>query len=700
MGELLVIFLGSFAWTLWNMAPFLTVGDSGEFIVAGAVLGVAHAPGYPLYVLLEKLAQTAFPGNAAYRSNLLSALSIAAAWSAFWYFWRRRLNCSRIAAGAVLVALAMSKLFMVVGTETEVFALLAAAGIITFLAFESGRVLAGAFLFGLFMGNHHTLVLLVPAVAALAMAALRPQKNARRIIRYFIGCIVAGALGLSVYGYLPIAANRAPVFNWGNPTTIKRFWHVLSRKDYGSTTLTVEGANRRNAASYWAQTRRFFQGLSHDVPAGFIGLMGILGIVAWVVSGQGALALALGLGFIFSGPFFLFLGNPPFDAQTSGALERFFLLPLLCLAIAAPAALDMVKRRLGSWGGIFFVLLAVLTAAGVAQALGDAQAPWRRRWDVLVYDFAKNILRGIPPKGYFLMEGGDDPMYATAYMLFVERRRPDLGSSDHPRELHAADRAGLVYPSLYGFDFRTTPRSRREKLREAFERRLAAEHQLVYQTLKLGLVEPAKLLPLGIVQWRQGESKVQSPKSKAQNQDKGKFFFWPFYSLRGLDGPPRRHYRERAMVPYYYFARGQTWAWAGKPLRTARDWKMAKVKGGDALWVNLNVHLESGEMAARLVEEGQYAGALAMSAVAQEAAPQEPSYAVNSCVILERLNRKEEALACYERAQERFPNYGLLYKNWGVTLLGIGRRAEARENFQRYYDLTGDRQALGWMSRL
>jgi len=41
--------LGLYTWTL---APTVTLVDSGELIVAARSLGVAHPPGFPLYVLL------------------------------------------------------------------------------------------------------------------------------------------------------------------------------------------------------------------------------------------------------------------------------------------------------------------------------------------------------------------------------------------------------------------------------------------------------------------------------------------------------------------------------------------------------------------------------------------------------------------------------------------------------------------------
>ncbi|MBI5597849.1 MAG: DUF2723 domain-containing protein, partial [Elusimicrobia bacterium] len=54
--------------------------DAGDMAASAWTLGVAHPPGYPLYVLLGRLWCSLLPlGSAAYRLNVLSALAGAAA---------------------------------------------------------------------------------------------------------------------------------------------------------------------------------------------------------------------------------------------------------------------------------------------------------------------------------------------------------------------------------------------------------------------------------------------------------------------------------------------------------------------------------------------------------------------------------------------------------------------------------------------
>ena len=68
--------LSLFAWTL---SPTVTLTDSGELIVVARGLGVAHPPGFPLWVLLAHLASLVPLGNVVSRVNFSSALFAALA---------------------------------------------------------------------------------------------------------------------------------------------------------------------------------------------------------------------------------------------------------------------------------------------------------------------------------------------------------------------------------------------------------------------------------------------------------------------------------------------------------------------------------------------------------------------------------------------------------------------------------------------
>src|SRR5262245_54645555 len=62
-----------------TLAPTVTLVDSGELIVAAWGLGVAHPPGFPLWVILAHLASLLPFGNVAARINFSSAFFAALA---------------------------------------------------------------------------------------------------------------------------------------------------------------------------------------------------------------------------------------------------------------------------------------------------------------------------------------------------------------------------------------------------------------------------------------------------------------------------------------------------------------------------------------------------------------------------------------------------------------------------------------------
>src|SRR5437870_4670340 len=67
------LFLAAFGYSLYGAYPSVSVGDSGEFVTAGATLGIPHAPGFPTYTILAKLWSLMVPwGNVGYRVNLFS----------------------------------------------------------------------------------------------------------------------------------------------------------------------------------------------------------------------------------------------------------------------------------------------------------------------------------------------------------------------------------------------------------------------------------------------------------------------------------------------------------------------------------------------------------------------------------------------------------------------------------------------------
>ena len=73
----LVIFLTSLLLLLMTIAPTFYFLDSAELAIGAATLGIVHAPGYPLYLMVAHLFTYLPIGDIGYRVNLMSALCLA-----------------------------------------------------------------------------------------------------------------------------------------------------------------------------------------------------------------------------------------------------------------------------------------------------------------------------------------------------------------------------------------------------------------------------------------------------------------------------------------------------------------------------------------------------------------------------------------------------------------------------------------------
>jgi hypothetical protein len=145
-------------------------GDAAKFQYLGRVLGTAHSPGYPTYVLISHLFSYLPIGTLAYRINLMSVL-FGLIGAALEYFIVRRLGGSRLAACAAALGLALGRYYWSKAILAEVYSLAA--------AFTAGTVLKvidwsrtrrerdlfwAVALASLAIGNHLTIAFVAPAL--------------------------------------------------------------------------------------------------------------------------------------------------------------------------------------------------------------------------------------------------------------------------------------------------------------------------------------------------------------------------------------------------------------------------------------------------------------------------------------------------------------------------------------------------------
>jgi transmembrane protein TMEM260 (protein O-mannosyltransferase) len=234
--------LWAYALTLSPTVAWVNQGeDSGDLLAASATLGIPHPTGYPLFVLLGRVAGFLPLGSLAFRVNLVAA--VAGALSVY-FLARFVLELSprtegagaAIASGAAALTYAFSRGAWSQSVLAEVYTLNAAflGAILWSLARAertgSARHLAlAAYLLGLGLTNH---LLLLAAVAAAGVVAVRRLLRGQIGIPGLVLLLLLAVWGLTLDLYLPIRAARAPEFNWGVPASPRQLLWVLSGAQY------------------------------------------------------------------------------------------------------------------------------------------------------------------------------------------------------------------------------------------------------------------------------------------------------------------------------------------------------------------------------------------------------------------------------------------------------------------------------------
>ncbi len=412
-------------------------GDNGELVAVGASAGVAHPPGYPLYILLLRAGMLLPGASPAHRAALATA-AIAAASVAALAWAARAWGASRASSTAAAALFAVGPLAWTLGTHAEVFTLNVLLAMLVVgcssprLAPPFGREDARATVLGLLAGlglsNHHTIVLLAPVGL---LAVVRAARIAG--LRAIAGALLGLVTGLAPYAYLAVRARAFPEGQgciWGSPRDLAGVVHHFLRSEYGTFQLSISDAKPAPLEHVLA--------LGDTLVSDLFGapLLLLLGLAAFFrtrdrsrpLTAWGAHA-ALVASVVLAGPVFVSRFNLATHGLASKVTERFHLLPLALTSVLVAMSLDACleaaagrdRRRIerGTRAVAAGAIVVVLLRAGLSYpAVREHQRP-------TTDDYLHDVLAMVPERSIILATG-DDLTGGFMYTRCALGLRPDV----------------------------------------------------------------------------------------------------------------------------------------------------------------------------------------------------------------------------------------------------------------------------------
>ena len=397
------------------VAPtWIVEGDNAELSGLGFLGGVAHPPGYPLYVLWLR-AWSWLPAHSPAHAAALATCVLTAIEAVLLQCAARAWGAKPAAATLVAALIVASPVVLRVQSQAEVFAMNGVvAAAILWLAAAAGpvrgtrRVALLALIAGLGLANHLTCAFLAPIGILGVVRGIRESARPRGVT-IAIG-IAALVVGLLPYVYLLLAPDTAA--SWGKIDSVGALAHHVLRLDYGGpgelSPHGVHGVAIANLLALAATLGRAFLWLP-IVAVGF----------AWQARSESRAAWLCWLAsFVIAGPLFVARFNLSPTALEAYTVSRFHLLPMVLLAIPIAVGLGRFMEHLSKR----VVVVAIAAAAGGSFAVSLADVA--RFHTAAVERSLDNVLSTLPPNAIVI--GTQDILYFGSSYLQARGERPDV----------------------------------------------------------------------------------------------------------------------------------------------------------------------------------------------------------------------------------------------------------------------------------
>ncbi|MDX1959366.1 MAG: DUF2723 domain-containing protein [Leptospiraceae bacterium] len=421
-----MIFITSFLVYALTSPNTVTMEDSASFLITAKFLGVAHPPGYPLYVILGKIFSFLPFASVAYRIHLLNCFLASASLILFFeisYFFIKNMTLASISS--FFLSISFSFWFQAITAEVYMlnlflFLVLLFLGLDISQNWNEKKFHLFSFVFGLSLSNHWPLIIL----ASLGFIVLF-WKIKKEIISSLPKFMLFFLLGLVPYLHLYFSIYYSDYFFYGKLNSIYLvFEHIIRKEQWVMDSI---------------QTAGFFQGLkfikfvvlspANEFSIPFVILV-YLGIYFAYKELNRRYFYSLILFLISTPLLLLFSFRTEFNQFTSEMFQYWLLIPFSMMTIFAVFSLKKILEELEKISRlnqlarevIFSIFILTLFAIQIYNNLPKNNLTN----DTFARDYARLVLSSLPEYSVLLTNTDTDLGGQIGYVNIIENYRPDI----------------------------------------------------------------------------------------------------------------------------------------------------------------------------------------------------------------------------------------------------------------------------------
>lgn len=652
----LIVFLTTLTVYILTLGVSIGFEDFAEFQTASYVMGVPHAPGYPLIVLWGKLFTYLPIGSIAYRVNLSNAFISSFACSIL-FIILRKFSIHKIISLSLAITFGFTATYWSQSVMVEVYSMAVLFFLLSFYFVQNWKhtqslkdIYYFAFFSGLGITAHYINAL---NFLVLLFYILSKDRFHKVSLKNWCFALLFFFCGLLPFIYLPIASSYNPVINVGETHHFNNFINHLTRKNFKNMEFSHEVSLldklefiKRYGIQVW---KEFYIG----VVLAFSGL-----IILWKKDKK-FLLLSLLLLFVNS-IFIIFTLHYPTKEHYFFNIRVYYFCGFIIFVIWIAVFFNFVIQK--SRGYITHIVFSLILSYPCFLLSVNYQKNDRSEYHI-AYNHAKDILSSLEKNAVLFTFITIQVEFPIAYLTAVDKIRPDVT---------IYSRSGMIYENVYGTNLDSPLYARREARKRIEWDLIRKGNRPIYYDEASTIVLPPgyKTIVKGLVYKVVPEKEYKLPDLK----------IWDTYRLLKkdvLENIENYDFLTKVIISRYLTNKGYAYHQHGKIEEAQKLYHQAiKIsKENDAPFLNL--------CSIKFMQK-QYLTAEALCKKALKFNKKNlEAYKTLTLIFLEK-NEPDKAESWLERGLEIEPNYPDFYRLKGFLYLKRGSTIEALKYFKVY----------------